>query len=370
MPLFSNIKNKLIGLLWYLYPSLFVNRFIKKMKNEHIEIYGGYDAYPHIMENCGYFLKKEKLEDKLFMKKIIYDIVYSYFKYGTNANEYFCYNFPNRTSKERNSYLPRKRKDELLINKMGKDWTKSFDQIKDKYCFYKIAKDFFKRDACEISSISDLSSFTSFIHKHSKGIAKPSRGGCGAGIIIIDLEDFENNIEKAFDYLLSFKIPFILEEIVEQDPSMAEWNSSSLNTLRIPSFMTKNGHKIMYPSIRIGRAGSIVDNAGSGGTFAAIEPKTGKIISKGFDKRGNSFEKHPDSKKTYLNAEIPQWDELLAFVSQLHKSMPKMHKYIAFDLALSTKGWVVIEANWGEMSMPQIEFGKGLYNEFSELIFN
>jgi len=41
---------------------------------------------------------------------------------------------------------------------------------------------------------------------------------------------------------------------------------------------------------------------------------------------------------------------------------------LAFDLALSKKGWVVVEANWGELSMPQVEFGKGLYKEFKTLL--
>lgn len=370
MSILSIIKAKLSNILFQIYPSFRVRKFMKKIQLGHVEIYGGYDAYPHIIENCECFLSKEELENKTFMDKIIHDIVYSYLKYGTNANEYFCYNFPVRTSEERATYLPRKRKDDLLIKNMGKNWSHCFNQIKDKYRFYKIAKDFFGRDACEIASPLDYDSFVSFMDKHKKGIAKPSRGGCGSGIIIIDLQNFDDNIKKTFDYLLSFNTPFILEEIVEQDDRIAQWNASSLNTLRIPSFMTAQGNHIIYPSIRIGRAGSIVDNAGSGGTFAAIDPQTGKIITKGYDKRGNVFEKHPDSQMIYLGAQIPKWNELLAFVAKLHESMPKEHKYLAFDLALSTKGWVVIEANWGEMSMPQIEFGKGLYKEFSELLFN
>jgi hypothetical protein len=370
MAILLTFKKKISSIIFQICPVFKVRRFIQKMQVGHVEMYGGYDAYSHIMENCEYFLKKEKLENKSYMDEVFYDIVYCYLKYGTNANEYFCYNFPKRTSKERATYLPRKRKDDLLIKNMGKNWNIYFDQIKDKYCFYKIAKDFFCRDACEIAAPSDYESFIFFMNKHKKVIAKPSRGGCGSGIIILDLLSFENNTEKAFNHLLSFNTPFILEEIVEQDTRIAQWNASSLNTLRIPSFRTAKGNRIIYPSIRIGRSGSIVDNAGSGGTFAAIDPQTGKIITKGYDKRGNSFDKHPDSQITYIGMQIPKWDELLVFVRKMHESMAKEHKYLAFDLALSTKGWVVIEANWGEMSMPQIEFGKGLYKEFEDCLFS
>ena len=366
----KRIKLILSKILLGVFPHYMADRFIGKMRHTPMSIYGGYDAYTHIMENCGYFLSEKEMEDKQFMQKTIHDIVYCLFKYGTNANEYFCYKFPTRNNRERNTYLPRKRKDELLMKSFGQQWKDYLDILKDKYKFYQLAKDFFQRDACEITSSEDYAAFEAFMKKHGKGIAKPSRGGSGAGVTIIDLKNFNSDIEKAFDYLLSFHSPFIVEELIEQSPELAKWNASSLNTIRVPSFLTKKGHRVVYPSIRIGRAGSIVDNAGSGGTFAAIDPETGKIISKGFDKRGKRYDKHPDSNTTYLGEQIPSWDKLLEFVHNLHATLLHEHKYVAFDVALSTKGWVVVEGNWGEMSMPQIEFEKGLYKEFKDLLFS
>lgn len=352
-----------------LFPHYMADRFIEKMKQTNICIHARYDAYTHIMENCRYFLTENELNDKQFMKKTIHDIVYCLFKYGTNANEYFCYQFPVRNSQERNTYLPRKRKDDLLIKSFGKQWNNYLDILKDKYKFYQLAKDFFHRDACEVASNEDYKAFEVFMKKHGKAIAKPSRGGSGVGVTIIDLNDFCQDIEKAFNYVMSFNSPFIVEELVVQHPEMAKWNASSLNTIRVPSFLTPKGHSVIYPSIRIGRAGSIVDNAGSGGTFAAIDPKNGKIISKGFDKRGKCYDRHPDSGIIYLGEQIPAWDKLQEFVYNLHTTLLHEHRCVAFDLALSANGWVLIEGNWGEMSMPQIEFGKGLYKEFKDLLF-
>ena len=97
-----------------LFPHYMADRFIEKMKQTNICIHARYDAYTHIMENCRYFLTEDELNDKQFMKKTIHDIVYCLFKYGTNANEYFCYQFPIRNSQERNTYLPRKRKDDCI----------------------------------------------------------------------------------------------------------------------------------------------------------------------------------------------------------------------------------------------------------------
>lgn len=368
MRLFKVLTSIVKKILLKSFPNYLVNRFIKQSEKGTTYIYGGYETRSHIKENCKYFLTKEQLADEKFVKGLVHDIIKCYLLYGTNANEYFCYKFPMLSDKERDTYLPRKRKDDLLIKNMGKDWSIHFDQLKDKYKFYQLTKDFFGRGACQVSIDSDYDDFNIFITKHQRVIAKPSRGGCGVGVTIIDLKDFANNSRKAFDYLMSFKTPFIVEEIVKQDSRMAEWNDSSINTLRIPSFRSKGGVRIVYPSVRIGRAGSIVDNAGSGGTFAAIDPLSGKIITDGFDKRGKSYEKHPDTNKCYKNSQIPDWNELVKKVEKLHQSLPISHRYVAFDFALSTQGWVLIEGNWGEMSMPQIEFGKGLYKEFENLL--
>lgn len=351
------------------FPELIARWKIKQMNNgKKVIIHGNYDFMPHIMENCEFFLSKEQLADRTFMDKTIHDIVKSYYLYGTNANEYFCYKFPEKCHHERKTYLPRLKKDLMLVHQMHGQHQYFFSQIKDKNTFYDMAKPFFGRDACRVVSLDDLNDFMIFTSIHPRFIAKPTRGGCGKGIEILEMQTFDGDAKKAFDYLLQDNESYIVEELVEQDARIAEWNASSLNTIRVPSMRTKDGIVIFYPSIRIGRAGSIVDNAGSGGTFAAIDPKTGEIITDGFDKRGHIYTEHPDSHKKIKEEQIPEWDALLDVERRLHESMPKEHKYLAFDFALSTKGWVVVEANWGELSMPQVEFGKGLYNEFKTLL--
>lgn len=365
----SKFKSLISKLLWICLPHLRAEYIVKKMqKGEKIIIHPDYDFLPHIKENCGYFLTKEQLADKSFLHRIIRDIVMCYYRYGTNANEYFCYKFQGKSGNERKTYLPRLKKDMMLLQQMQGKHDHFFGQIKDKNVFYELAKPFFGRDACRVERIEDLKPFMAFVVKHPRFIAKPTRGGCGKGIEILDIQDYDGKAEDAFMYLREGDSSCIVEELVEQDSRIAEWNKSSLNTIRVPTMRTKEGVVIFYPSIRIGRAGSIVDNAGSGGTFAAIDPNTGEIISDGYDKRGHMYKEHPDSHKKYKGEQIPEWNALGEFVHQLHKSMPKEHKYIAYDLALSTNGWVVIEANWGELTMPQVEFGKGLYQEFKSLL--
>lgn len=364
------LKSRILEFVRNLFPDYFAEKFLQKSRKGTTYIYGGYETLSHIKENCEFFLSQEQLDDSEYMHKIYLDIIKCHFRYGTNANEYFCYKFQTLEAKERKMYLPRMKKDMLLIKYMGDGWKEHFNQLKDKYRFYLLSQKFFGRDVCQVVKESDYTGFEKIVSKHGRVFVKPSLGGCGVGAQIIDLVEYGNDPKNAFGYLLSLGTPVIVEEIIKQDERISVWNSSSINTLRIPSFRTKDGIRILYPSIRIGRAGSIIDNAGGGGIFAAVGPEDGKIITVGFDKRGNMFDVHPDSGKQLMGAMVPQWDELVKTVTDLHHLLPEKHKYVAFDMALSTSGWVLVEANWGELTMPQIEFSKGLYKEFYNCLYD
>lgn len=354
-----------------LVPNWWAYKTYLQAHKRHKKFYGGYDnkdLATYIDDFSKIFLPAEKLADSKFMKRVIVDIVRCHWDYGTNPTEYFCYGFLNKGKAERAEYLPRWQKDHLLVRQMGKGFKESFNFIKDKNLFYSGMKPYFRREACRVETTEDITEFCRLLTTYGRLICKPTRGGCGSGIEIVDIKDYGNDARAAFEHLIK-QGAYIAEEVVEQDPRIAEWNASSLNTFRIPTFRTKDGIKIFYPSIRIGRSGSIVDNAGAGGTFAAIDADTGLVTTDGFDKLGHHYKVHPDSGKPYKGETIPEWDALKAFVTEVHNAMPKEHKYIAYDMALSTRGWVVIEANWGEISMPQVELGKGLKREFEELLF-
>lgn len=361
--------NVVSRILRFICPRNYAYWVYKRSRQRHLCFYGGYDGKNMaelIDDSLQLFLSKEQLSDKVYVKNTIIDIVLCHYKYGTNPTEYFCYGYPTKSKEERVTYLPRKQKDDLIIRQMGFSWENSFNYIKDKNLFAQKMAKYLKRETCPVESDEDKAEFCRILTKCGKLIVKPTRGGCGYGIEIVSMSDYKN-AEEVFDALLA-KGGYIAEEVVEQDPRVAVWNESSLNTFRIPTFRTADGVKIFYPSIRIGRKGSIVDNAGAGGTFAAIDAETGVITTDGFDKHGHHFTEHPDSHVKYKGAQIPEWDALMAFVSEVHNAMPKEHKYIAYDMALSTRGWVVIEANWGEISMPQIEMGRGLKKEFADLL--
>ena len=353
--------------VWKIFPTFAINKRVDSyIKNKyHDKIWGGYKLDEQIEENIHIFLTEKELEDKKFLESIKRDIVKSYLLYGVNANEYFTHNFYRKKHKERNRYMSKKRKDELLIRTVGEKWEEAFLTLKDKNKFYQMAKDFFLRNVVSVENKSDLNEFLHFAGKNPKFITKPSRNSCGQGIKIVDLS--VNPPTQVFDDMLK-EGTYICEELISQDSRLALFNESSVNTIRVPSIWDGTKACIFYPVLRTGRKGNVVDNAGSGGIFALVDADTGMVISDGYDELGHHFVEHPDSYITYKGFQIPEWDNLKSVVNKIHSTMPKEFKYVGWDFTLSNKGWCVIEANWGDFIMQQKTLDRGLYKEFKQIL--
>ena len=360
------LKEMIKNLAWKVLPTYMADSLYKKAEKNGIEWWGQRDCFSDIEENCKIFLSKKQLEDFAYRRSVVRDIILSYRKYGMTANEYFSYGFPQKPASEREKYLSRMRKDMLCMKATGRNWMDVLAQLKDKNKFYSLASPFFKRRTCKIDCDEDRNSFKLFCQGQERLIAKPSKGACGKGVEIFSL--LEKTVDEVFDYLRS-NGSYIVEELVKQDARMAEWNDSSVNTIRYFSFRKGSDFSTMVSVLRVGRKGSVVDNAGCGGVFAAIDSDTGYIITNGHDELGRVFKEHPESKKVFKGYKIPEWESLKKLAREVHKSLPEYHKYIGFDFALSTKGWVLIEGNWGDIIMPQISLGRGFYDEFKKALF-
>lgn len=299
-------------------------------------------------------------------KKLLVDIKDVFLKDGTRPDEYLLYNFDKLSQEERSAYMPQRLKDAALIDYYKPEGLKLIGQLRDKYTFYQLAKPYFKRDVVRITENNDWNQFELFCKKHSRFICKIINSGCGVGIRIEEVKD-SIQTKSLFEELIG-EGAWVIEELIKQDAAISSFNESSVNTVRFPSFRHGNLVKQNYPCIRFGRKGSIVDNAGQQGVFASVDIKTGKIISNGFDELGHEYEEHPDSKVRFKDFQIPRWAELLEEARLAHLSLPEKHIYVAFDFALSEKGWVVVEGNWGDWVLQQTSLKRGLKKEFLELL--
>ena len=179
---------------------------------------------------------------------------------------------------------------------------------------------------------------------------KPVFEALGRGIQIIDRDKIEDVIKELVRLFDSGIKAFILEELIEQDSTMAELHPSSVNTLRIRTVNVNGDIRFIHPSLRMGRANAFIDNAGAGGIMGNIDINTGRVYE-ACDKLGKRYECHPDTGTKLIGFQIPRWKEALETAKTMALKNPSV-KYVGWDMALSkSKGWVMIEGNdkgqWG-----------------------
>lgn len=294
--------------------------------------------------------------------KIMSDVKRCYVKFLTKPQEYFLLGFKDKTDKEKSGWITDFIKDTYLKKYAKIERAK---ELQDKFFVYKKMKVYFKRDACMVTGENDKASFLEFAAKHKRFIAKPNAGSFGADTNIWDLKDI--SAETLFNQLIANNASWIIEELIDQVPEMAQFNATSVNSVRIPTFRTKEGIKVFGTFMRMGRKGSVVDNAGAGGIFVRIDETSGQIISDGYTEQGDVFAKHPDSNVTFNGFQIPQWKELRELVVKCHHELPE-HKYVGWDFALTKNGWVMLEGNWGQFLCQQVSGQKPLKKQFISLI--
>lgn len=136
-----------------------------------------------------------------------------------------------------------------------------------------------------------------------------------------------------------YKKNFIVQKVVEQHPDMSKLNSTSLNTLRVMTFLSGTETIILSIVIRIGRKGAITDNASSGGISCGVK-SDGSLNEIGFDNSGTPF--------TMTDSGIKLKDVQLEFIEKIRTSAKLLHfempyfKIISWDLAIDVNGDVIL----------------------------
>lgn len=285
---------------------------------------------------------------------------------GFRPDEFMLYGFENSRKSKRDLYLSQRMKDQIMISCYGSNWREKLNVLKDKYVFYSYMRDFFNRDVIYIKEQADRLSFLAFCRRNRQIFAKLNRGNCGNGARSYTIVD-DKQANTIFDELIGSG-EWIVEELIKQAPEIAVFNPSSINTVRFPSFKKNGVVTSVYPCMRFGRAGSIVDNAGQGGVFVSIECESGVIMSDAYDEKGKFFSVHPDSNVPFRGFRVPQWESLKELVTKAHLALPDDQVYVAFDFALSESGWCIVEGNWGDWILQQVSLQRGFKNEFVSLL--
>ncbi len=201
-------------------------------------------------------------------------------------------------------------------------------------------------------------------------IGKPLEGSSGVGILKYVPADWAEGPEAFLAKLKADGIG-ILEEIVVQHSKMARLCPTSVNTCRIATLLGDKAEGIVYGFLRIGN-GKVMDNVDCGGMAARIDLESGKLLTVGADKAGNTFTKHPMTGTDIIGFTIPYWEEAKAMCMEAARKVPQM-RFIAWDVAITENGPTFIEGNsFPSHAVPQFAAhypdGIGILTEFRKFI--
>lgn len=219
------------------------------------------------------------------------------------------------------------------------------------YAFSKGAYFFDPTQPVKIDRIDEFNDFflTNIFKKNNvkRIFAKPVYGRQGKGCFIVDMDEFKD-INKVQEYFNIFKKEdYLFEELLLQNEQLSLINPYSINTIRVDTFI--DGHNrvhILSALMRIGRKGSVVDNATAGGFFVPVNIENWTLGEYGIQFLEISTKLtyvHPDTKFKLEGFKIPYGNEIIEIVSKL--ALAVGDRFTGWDVAITKNGPVVIEGN-------------------------
>lgn len=219
--------------------------------------------------------------------------------------------------------------------------------------------------------------FWSLICNAGEIVIKPAASfGSGTGIMFLNMKDgIDLNTMKTYrdinTMMLSREV--LVQRLFKQHEAIAAINPSSVNTIRITTYIVKGEVHYSPIVLRCGSGGSHVDNIHSGGLCVAVEDdgSLGNTAYKiGYSDICERYNFHPVTKTEFCKVKIPYIKRIIDAACSLHGRSPHIG-IIGWDFSISSDGTpVVIEQNFHGDSIwfPQIVHGKSFFRDDSKAI--
>ena len=198
---------------------------------------------------------------------------------------------------------------------------------------------------------------------------KPSVDSCGgSGCKLYALADLAvtGKGSAAQQILAVYGSNFIVQEKVIAHESVSAPHPSSLNTFRVVTYV-KDG-KINHGNtvLRVGRHGSVVDNASAGGMVVGVHDD-GSLEPMAYSGHYDfKCHIHPDSGYEFGSQVVDLYPKVLAACEKMHATMPQL-KLVNWDMTIGQDGRpILVETNSaqsGGFELAQTAFGTGAFGQ-------
>ncbi len=203
--------------------------------------------------------------------------------------------------------------------------------------------------------------------KCGRFIVKPTietYGGLGVRRVDLSGEVSDSDHSKLTDLFDSYKSDFIVQEIVDQSETMKTLNNTSLNTIRISTYLRKDEVIVLFSLVRFGTKGIHVDNISQGGFYCLIKDD-GSLHEHAYDTFKKTISKTEDG--AILSAfVIPNYAGVKEMVQNIHQRIPYF-RMISWDVALDSNDLpVLIEFNAFGQSIDFQSVSGPLFGEYTD----
>ena len=208
-------------------------------------------------------------------------------------------------------------------------------------------------DGKSISYNSSAEEIADYIRGFDSVILKPSidsKGGQGIEKFIRQGNVFVNtvNTKKLSGFLLkSYGNNFVVQESIQQHPFLAQFNPTSVNTLRVCTYRSVVDEEVIVfaCALRMGTKGSFTDNTHSGGVITKVNLETGKIGNCVYGKYRKRYSSWNDIDFEKFNGYVPNWSIVLDFAKDVASKVLHM-RLLSLDISLRQNGDpILIEIN-------------------------
>lgn len=151
-----------------------------------------------------------------------------------------------------------------------------------------------------------------------------------------------SSIRELFD---SYQKNFIVQAAIQQCDEMSELNPTSLNTVRIMTYWSEKGIVPLYAVVRIGRSGSVVDNASAGGMYCGVNLGDGSLKKEAYTLSPFSALTHTDNGTELNKFKIPEFETIKKKAVELHQYLPYV-RFVGWDMSINKNHEIeLVEAN-------------------------
>ena len=142
---------------------------------------------------------------------------------------------------------------------------------------------------------------------------------------------------------------FLFQQKVKQHPALDRLNPSSLNTMRIDTFIDSEGNiDIISGFLKMSTNGQPVDNSTNGGCGVGIDLNAGKLKKNGYSKLKVSgvdiLTEHPVTGVKFEGYHLPMINEAKSLVRKAAALMPGL-RLVGWDVGFGEDGPLIIEGN-------------------------